>query len=322
MASLIQACALFFLVAICRAAPTMKPSAAELNNVYEGDTLAIKCTSNTDLQFFTVLDEPSKQSLSVMEVGITVGSYMRGIRKKASVGDSGWYGCANTGVKVDTSKHDQPDVTWAYVKIKSKKPSMEPAGKMLKLTEGDTLTLKCSSDQEMKFYLDLYRPEKATKSEEMATAVAGGRFTHTFEKKKVVPKDSGHYGCVNKDIEVTPENLMTRPEIRWLYVSVKPKKPAMEPSGTLNLKTGDKLSITCHSYEEMAFYTVLNNPNEQSMMTESESAVFEGAHTRTLEKKSVIPGDSGRYGCAYANVKVDTSRSDQPDVNWITVNVK
>ncbi|XP_074100391.1 uncharacterized protein LOC141528306 [Cotesia typhae] len=321
MASLIQACVLFFLVAICQAAPTMEPSAAELNNVYEGDTLAIKCTSNTDLQFFTELDNPKEQSLSIIEVGMTDGSYMRGIRRKASAGDSGWYGCANTGVKVDTSKHDQPDVTWVYVKIKSKKPSMEPAEKTLKLTEGDTLTIKCFSNQEIKFYSDLHRPEKASKSEEMATAIGGGEFTHSLEKKNVVPEDSGRYGCVNKDIEVTPESLMTRPEIRWVYVSVKPKKPATEPSGTLNLKKGDKLSITCNSYEEMAFYTVLNNPNEHSMMTESESAVFEGAHTRTLEKKSVIPGDSGRYGCAYANVAVDTSRSDQPDVNWITVNV-
>ncbi|KAG8038470.1 hypothetical protein G9C98_006166 [Cotesia typhae] len=181
---------------------------------------------------------------------------MRGIRRKASAGDSGWYGCANTGVKVDTTE------------------------KTLKLTEGDTLTIKCFSNQEIKFYSDLHRPEKASKSEEMATAIGGGEFTHSLEKKNVVPEDSGRYGC-----------------------------------------KGDKLSITCNSYEEMAFYTVLNNPNEHSMMTESESAVFEGAHTRTLEKKSVIPGDSGRYGCAYANVAVDTSRSDQPDVNWITVNV-
>ncbi|CAG5077801.1 Protein of unknown function [Cotesia congregata] len=195
-------------------APTMEPSAAELNNVYEGDTLTIKCTSNTDLQFFTALDEPSEQSLAIMEVGRSDWSYMRGIRKTASVGDNGWYGCANTGVKVNTTK----------------KPSMEPAGKILKLTEGDTLTIKCSSNQEMKFYSDLHHPEKATKSREMATAVGGGEFTHTLEKKKVVPEDSGHYGCVNKDIE-----------------------------------------------------------NEQSMMTESESAVFEGAHTRTLEKKSPEP---------------------------------
>ncbi|XP_057340712.1 uncharacterized protein LOC130677845 [Microplitis mediator] len=323
MASLLQACALFLLISICRAnKPTIEPSEPFVV-INEGDELVINCHSTEGIEFYTDLDHPKEASMKVDQLGLTENSFSRGIRKsKAVIGDSGWYGCANTDVEVDTSQHDQQDVTWIYVNVKSKKPLMEPKGSAISLTEGARLLIKCSSNQQMTFYTNLDHPEKASEIIGEEKAIGDNAFTQSLEKKSVVPEDSGWYGCAANDVIVDPERF-DQLEVKWTYVSVKPKKPPMEPSGPiLNLKEGEELILECRSYQDMSFYSVLDNPDQESQSTQENSAIFEGAHTSALKKKSVVPGDSGWYGCAYSDVKVDTSNRDQPEVNWINVIVK
>ncbi|XP_057340716.1 uncharacterized protein LOC130677847 [Microplitis mediator] len=201
-------------------------------------------------------------------------------------------------------------------------PSMEPEGPKLALTEGDRLLIKCHSSDRMKFLTDLFQTEKATESIEEETAIAYNLYTRSFEKKSVVPEDSGWYGCAIYGVMIDPDTF-DQPGVKWIFVFIKPMKPSMEQSGPiLNLVEGDELFINCSSYQQMTFYTILDKPDEWSDSSEEGSASLGGEYTLALKKKSVVQGDSGWYGCAYSDVKVDTSNHDQPQVNWINVIVK
>ncbi|XP_057340714.1 uncharacterized protein LOC130677846 isoform X2 [Microplitis mediator] len=306
----------------CHNKPTMIPSETFLD-IHEGDKLTIKGTSVKDMKLYTDLDHPERASRRIESIGLGENSFTRGFTiPSVAIGDSGWYGCANNDVKVDTSQHDQPDVAWIYVNIKSKKPLMEPEGSQIKLIEGDRLFIKCQCSQQTFFYTNLNHPEKATESIEEETKIAEDLYTRTLEKKSVVPDDSGWYGCAANGI-IVDEERFDQLEVKWIYVGVKPKKPSMEPSGpVLNLNEGDELVLECRSYQEMNFYVVLDKPDQGSEGCQEGTAIFEGAYTLALKKKSVVQGDSGWYGCAYSDVKVDTSNHDQPEVNWINVIVK
>ncbi|XP_053598330.1 uncharacterized protein LOC103570465 isoform X2 [Microplitis demolitor] len=217
----------------------------------------------------------------------------------------------------------QASVLFLLISIcRAEKPSMEPEGSEIALNEGERLLIKCHSNQEMNFYTKLDHPDKASDSDEESAGIGEGSVTLSFEKTSVVPEDSGWYGCAVKGVTIDIETL-DQPEVKWIYVGVKPKKPSMEQSGPiLNLIEGDELFIKCRSYQDMTFYTILDKPGQESQSTEEGTAIFEGAYTLALKKKSVVQGDSGWYGCAYSDVKVDTSNHDQPEVNWINVIVK
>ncbi|XP_008546438.1 cell surface glycoprotein MUC18-like isoform X2 [Microplitis demolitor] len=324
MAPLLQAFTLFLILSICRAdKPKIEPSDPILD-INEDGKLFIKCRSNKAMKFYIVLDNPKQKFSETIELATMSNNlFLHTIIKPSVVlGDSGWYGCANSDVKVDTSQHDQLEVSWIHVNVKPIKPLMEPEGSEMLLTEGDRLLIKCHSDKEMISYSKLNNPDKASESSEDSTTQDENLFTLSIEKKSVVPEDSGWYGCANKDVSVDTERF-NQPEVRWIFVNVKSKKPLMEPSGPiLNLNEGEELLLKCRSHQDMTFFTVLDNPGQESENIEESSTFFEGIYTVIFKKNSVLQGDSGWYGCAYSDVDVDTSNRDQLGVNWINVVVK
>ncbi|XP_057340721.1 uncharacterized protein LOC130677848 isoform X3 [Microplitis mediator] len=150
----------------------------------------------------------------------------------------------------------------------AEKPSMEPEGSDIALNEGDRLLIKCHSDQEMNFYTKLNHPDKASDSDEEST-VGEGSVTRSFEIKSVVPEDSGWYGCAVKGVTIDIERF-DQPEVKWIYVGVKPKKPSMEQLGPiLNLVEGDELFIKCRSYQDMTFYIILDKSPKLDPITQT-----------------------------------------------------
>ncbi|XP_057340720.1 uncharacterized protein LOC130677848 isoform X2 [Microplitis mediator] len=163
----------------------------------------------------------------------------------------------------------------------AEKPSMEPEGSDIALNEGDRLLIKCHSDQEMNFYTKLNHPDKASDSDEEST-VGEGSVTRSFEIKSVVPEDSGWYGCAVKGVTIDIERF-DQPEVKWIYVGVKPKKPSMEQLGPiLNLVEGDELFIKCRSYQDMTFYIILDKSPKLDPITQTSYSKLTGSSINIL----------------------------------------
>ncbi|XP_015119828.1 vascular endothelial growth factor receptor 1 isoform X2 [Diachasma alloeum] len=109
------------IIEVFNAKPEIEPNVEELQ-IDEGQPLNITCTSNSqEIEFYYPV-ESNEITTSAVDINSWEidGKHYATLRKPETIyGDTGYYGCADVGVFVDQNVHDQPNVRWIYVYVRS-----------------------------------------------------------------------------------------------------------------------------------------------------------------------------------------------------------
>ncbi|XP_063986555.1 vascular endothelial growth factor receptor 1 isoform X2 [Diachasmimorpha longicaudata] len=101
--------------------PEIVPNVEELQ-IDEGQPMEITCSSNSQEIKFHYPVESDYATTSPVDINsweVERKHYATLRKPKTTYEDTGYYGCAESGVFIDQNVHDQPNVNWIYVYVKS-----------------------------------------------------------------------------------------------------------------------------------------------------------------------------------------------------------
>ncbi|XP_066591720.1 vascular endothelial growth factor receptor 1 isoform X2 [Prorops nasuta] len=125
MRSLRGSCVYLVILTLCagaRAAKLEDEKSSDEILKFEGEPLEIKCSGFKPIKFVYPVGDEDAVMTSPEEILNEEGNgvYHSILRRNQTVhGDTGWYGCAEEDVEINPNIHNNPNVSWLYVYVRS-----------------------------------------------------------------------------------------------------------------------------------------------------------------------------------------------------------
>ncbi|XP_044593194.1 hemicentin-1-like [Cotesia glomerata] len=187
----------------------------------------------------------------------------------------------------------------------------------ISITEGEPLTIDCTSTQRTRFfYPQLLIKNVVYSPENISYSVSGDEHFSRFEHRKTVYSDSGWYGCAivsEKYKKINQDRILLTPDIygelgvQWIYVFVKSTEhlfldlPIHQNSaGEFLLESsGSDVTLPCRptsSKYQVQLYAIEKEKTEEiNISDETDSLVYDVKKGFIFEN---FKADSASFGCA------------------------
>ncbi|KAF7990463.1 hypothetical protein HCN44_000268 [Aphidius gifuensis] len=229
-------------------------------------------------------------------------------KKKAVLGDTGWYGCA------DLEKNIFPDAFWTYVYVKPEKYLFMDINdfKAITIDVNKTLTIPCRPKLP-NYQVTLYANEKKINDNDNVI------FNNSigFIIKNVQLKDNGYYEC-----KITLDVITEEKGFDVLVTEPNDLKPSMYPDlSYIELEENKTLELTCTNTQRMNFSQIQGFffktifPNLETYVDRTYPEVNGSVPTSKFQKR-MSPESTGFYGCGVYN------DSQYMNIRWVYVYVK
>ncbi|XP_011299616.1 vascular endothelial growth factor receptor 1 isoform X1 [Fopius arisanus] len=284
-------------IEISSAKPEVIPDVEQLF-IEEGEPLDITCSGNfKEIEFYYPQDTGmiSTSSAVLNSWAIDGRHHINFTRPTTVAGDTGYYGCADLDVYVDQDVHDQPNVRWMYVYVRSNLSLFASMSGDVHIKTGESAILPCrptSPDYHVRLEkLSATTPEIG---EKMSFDPRIG-----FTLYHATLHDNGMYTCL---IE-TDENIYDVTYI--LDVSVPPElvPPIVDKAPLKHVILGQTLRVNC-SIEIKAGegsytfnWSVPQNPRFQIKSYPEKLSETLSRYTAEMQITDVRNEDAGEYQC-------------------------